>query len=173
MKNKLLIAALIFPIVILGLITVNKYAKVNFGTELTIPIKGFDPRDILSGHYLIYRIDYGPNANCDYEKYTEDAYMCLKKTDGKYSSEIRRYMPAHYKDKYLAVIRGECHKGRFKAGIERFYIPENAAIILDMVVRNGKGKIVLSVTPDGKAMVKDLLIDDKSWKKYVDEYQEP
>ena len=29
------------------------------GSEIILPISGFDPRDILSGHYLVYRIDYG------------------------------------------------------------------------------------------------------------------
>jgi uncharacterized membrane-anchored protein len=62
------------------------------------------------------------------------------------------------------MIKGNCSGSQFKAGIERFYIPENQASKLDKDVRSKKGSIVLSVTPDGHAQIKDLLIDGKSWK---------
>jgi uncharacterized membrane-anchored protein len=61
------------------------------------------------------------------------------------------------------VIKGTCTRTRFEAGIERFYIPEDQAQQLDKDVRSKKGSIVLSVTPDGNAQIKDLLIDGKPW----------
>ncbi len=165
MKNKKLIIAILFPIILLGLITMSKHIKYISGEEFIIPIRGFDPRDLLSGHYLIYQIDYG-NDGCNSSKKNDVAYMCLQKDKDKYDSEVV-YGRWELHD-CLAYIAGRCKYGQFKAGIERFYIPQEHAYKLDRVVRKKKGKIVLSITKSGKAVVKDLLIDDLPWREYLE-----
>jgi uncharacterized membrane-anchored protein len=174
MNKRNLIISLIFPIIVLIGLIAYKQAKVMAGMKITLPITGFDPRDLLSGHYLIYRIDYGVKDDdyCyDYKNNGQDAYVCLQKESDDpeaYSSQIFAgnnndnpdYRPC------FAVIKGKCKNGRFTAGIEKFFIPEEYAAPLDSAVRGRKGKIVLSVSKNGSAAIKDLLIDDKSWRDY-------
>jgi uncharacterized membrane-anchored protein len=175
MNKRYLLISLVFPIVVLVALIVYRQARVMIGKEIILPITGFDPRDILSGHYLIYRIDYGiKNDNqCNYDNKDKDAYICLEKD----SSNPEKYSSNMYMDTYDAdlmesgsecfvVIKGKCKDGRFTAGIEKFFIPEEYAASLDKAVRNRKGRIVLSVSKSGSASIKDLLIDEKSWKKY-------
>jgi uncharacterized membrane-anchored protein len=176
MSKRNLIFALAFPILVLAALIIYKQASVMIGKEIILPITGFDPRDILSGHYLIYRIDYGINSNdlChDYDNTNTNVYICLKKDNKNpdaYTSIINSYSnPADLEDtECFALIKGKCKDGRFTAGIEKFFIPEGYANSLDRAVRNRQGKIVLSVTKGGSVAIKDLLIDGKSWKDYKD-----
>jgi uncharacterized membrane-anchored protein len=175
MNKRHLIFALVFPILVLAALIIYKQVRVMIGKEIILPISGFDPRDILSGHFLIYRIDYGIQNNdiCRNYDNNNDAYICLKKD----SSRPDTYFSTISPDKDLfesedeecfAVIKGKCKDGLFTAGIERFFIPEGYAYSLDSAVRNSHGKIVLSVTKGGSAAIKDLLIDGKPWREYKD-----
>lgn len=152
-KNKGLWLALLFPILmLLALIAYKKYI-LTFGQEVTLAISGYDPRDILSGHYLIYTVEYPVGKICT-DKTVESGYVCLDPKG--FSAEL----PAECK----IPIRGTCKYGRFEAGIEKFYIPEDKAQILDNNIRGKRASIVISVTPKGQAQVKDLLIDGNSWR---------
>jgi uncharacterized membrane-anchored protein len=179
MKKQKLIAALVLPLVVFIALIFYKQAKVSMGEEVILPITGFDPRNILSGHYLIYEIDYGlegDNYCSEKENRSADVYLCLIR-DKKKRELYRSSVSVYYDESDLydagcdAVIRGKCRYGRFMpdSEIEKFYIPEECAHSLDRAIRNGKGKIVLSVTRGGSAVIKDLLIDDKSWKEYKEE----
>jgi len=64
-------------------------------------------------------------------------------------------------------IRGRCIAGRFVAGIERFYIPEEGSVELDRRVRGKEAALLLSVNQNGKAVIKDLLFNGKSWRSQV------
>jgi uncharacterized membrane-anchored protein len=173
MNKKILIFALAFPLAVFIAITIYKQAKITMGQEIILPISGFDPRNILAGHYLIFRIDYGlgdDTACSDWENDSK-AYVCMNKDVDKpdeYHSSLTTYTTEAdiLADRCTAIIKGKCEKGRFTANIEKFYIPEENARSLDRAVRNRQGKIVLSVTKGGSVAVKDLLIDGKSWRKY-------
>jgi uncharacterized membrane-anchored protein len=156
------IIAVIIPVVALAGLVIEKERRMRQGEEIVLPIVGFDPRDLLSGHYLIYQIDYGVKNLC--KKVSKQSnntlgYVLLN------PPEFQTYEPTPGQ----IFIKGECEHGRFKAGIERFYIPQEHAKILDKAVRGRSGKIKISVFYDGRAQVKDLLISDKSWSKFVDE----
>lgn len=150
-----LIIILLFPIITLFALTVYKKYLIESGYEVTLKIYGYDPRDLLSGHYVVYAVDYGiPDLCRDYST-IQTAYICL---DTKTFSSVLDTKCKHF-------IRGICSYGHFEAGIEKFYIPENKAAMLDKKVRNKKASIVISVSPEGRAQIKDLLIDDKSWRQ--------
>lgn len=159
-----LVLALALPILALGLHAFNHHLKRNAGTEVIIPIEGFDPRDLLSGHYLIYTVKYGFSDKDGCPASSIPATVCLQPEPVKvYESGD---LPAHC----TQFIRGQCDdSARFTAGIERFYITEKHARTLDRLVRDRKGSLVLSVTPDGDAAIKNLLIEGKSWLDVVAE----
>ena len=184
MKNKKLLFALIFPILLMALMAGYKQYIVFVGKELILKIKGFDPRDLLSGHYLIYEIDYndrnsqGEFCNRQHQRKRNSikSFACINKTSyGSGDNDGDNYVETTFytgtrNPKYTKCdfhIVGEGKNRRFYAGIERFYIPEKDAIILDRLVRNSKGKIVLKVTNTGKVTIKDLLIENINWKDYI------
>jgi uncharacterized membrane-anchored protein len=158
-----LIIALALPIVALAASAYLKSLQRESGTQVVLPIEGFDPRDLLSGHYLTYRVDYGLGENgCG--DYQGQANVCL------------RPQPRIAPEGGLAAdctlfIRGYCDSGRFSAGIERFYIPEEYAHDLEQAVRDKRGELVLSVGHSGTAAIRDLLIDNKPWKTAIGQPQ--
>ena len=76
-RQKILLAVC-FPIVVLVALTVHKNYLFSVGKEVTLPIDGYDPRDLISGHYLIYTIDYGVEGICqDNQTRAKEAFVCL------------------------------------------------------------------------------------------------
>lgn len=154
-SKRALVIALAFPIVALAALAAYKRSVLSFGNEVILPISGYDPRDLLAGHYLIYQIDYGLDGICS-EKTTERVgYVCLEPKLFSYS------LP----EGCSKLIRGTCNYGRFEAGIEKYYVPQEKAKELEDQVRTNSASIVLSITEGGQAQVKDLLINGESWEK--------
>lgn len=154
-KNKnVLLLALIFPIFVLMSLSAYKKYIYYFGEEIILPITGYDPRDLLSGHYISYNINYGVNNICPDSQESSQGYVCLSPKFFSYTAP----------QNCSQFIKGNCNYHMFRAGIEKFFIPENLASKLDKDVRNGDASIVISVTETGEAQVKDLLINGQSWK---------
>ena len=153
-SKRALIIALLIPIAALALMTAYKHSVLSYGEEIVLPISGYDPRDLLSGHYLIYRVEYGVEDICVGGDGPKTGFVCLSPKLFSYTSP----------EGCMKLIRGVCKDGRFEAGVEKFYIPEDKAKEIEDRVRSKSASIVLSVTNDGQAQVKDLLIDGQSWK---------
>lgn len=156
--KKGVLIALIIPIVGWILLVAYKKHILSTGVEVTRPITAYDPRDLLSGHYLTYTVNYGVEDICKgvsiyYRKKT--TYVCLKPP--KFSLK--------WPNSCELVIRGVCNRGTFRAGIERYYVPKEEAKKLERLVRSNKASITFSVNKAGQAQVKDLLINGISWKK--------
>ena len=154
-------AALMFPILCLaGFVLWNVWVATQ-GQKLTLPIRGFDPRDLLAGHYLAYRIDYGFESLCTGSKnqHEKKTYICFapNKILGArpQPSECRKY------------LKGFCKNGLFQTGLDRFYIPQKYARELEQAVVNKRGEVILSLDGSGGAAITDLLIDGLSWEKWV------
>lgn len=167
-QSKKLVAALLLPIATLMLLAVYKGIKVSIGKTVVIPISGYDPRDVLAGHYLTYQVDYNCPGLCSDEGSPNAEYICVRQLQGnQVESQVVSSPDEAIEEGCDAVIRGSCGKwGRFEAGIERFYIPEKKSELLDSIARERKGKIVVRVDGRGNATIRDLLINDRSWKEY-------
>lgn len=57
--NKKIIAFVFFaPFIALFTWTIWLYVQQSTGKEITVAVTGYDPRDLLSGHYIQYTIDW-------------------------------------------------------------------------------------------------------------------
>ena len=160
MKNPQLrlAAALLFPIVVLAANTWMYQQQRSSGETFKFPIEGFDPRDMLSGHYLFYKVDYAvPSTNgCP----TSDisAVLCLR-------PERRVYPTDELPSSCEVYLQGECDASTvFTAGLDRFYIPQEYAAALEAKIADKKGAIEVSIDKRGNAAILDLLIEGKTWK---------
>ena len=160
-NKKLLIIALLIPILFLLGFTIKNQLALSHGKEFSLPVEGFDPRDLIAGHYLIYRVNYGGVPKCSVGQ--KLSYVCLDPY-GDYAS----LKPEDGSCKLF--IKGSCEYGGFSAGIEKFYIPEEFSRELTSKIVNHKGKILISVSKSGDAIIKDLLIENCPWKKYISGY---
>ena len=101
MKNKLLLLILLIPVICLFIWNCFLWYDKDSGTEITVSIMGYDPRDLLSGHYIRYRIDWNKTDIKQFENKTftkQDFVDSLNKTSYRfYVSENH----AKYLDKIL------------------------------------------------------------------------
>lgn len=149
-----LLLALAFPVLVLAGLVLFRTAALRTGQEVTLPISGYDPRDLLSGHYLTFRVDYGLDSLCSGSGPSETAFVCLEPRG------VSKSIPAECP----IFIQGNCKGSVFEAGIERYYVPEEQALKLEELVRSKAASIRISIGRDGRAQVKDLLIDGKTWR---------
>jgi len=175
--NPRLAFALAFPIACLAALTAYKQVRVMAGTSVEIPVAGFDPRDLLSGHYLTFRLDLGEGGSAACSSGSgepaREALVCVEAERGRMTSARRlepyELSPPAPTPGCAVVLRGRCEQGRFVAGVERFYVPEEHAAALDRAVRSRRGAVVVSVDRRGTAVVKDLRIDGKPWREAIRE----
>ncbi|WP_078127490.1 GDYXXLXY domain-containing protein [Leptospira alexanderi] len=166
--------ALILPIVFFGWEIITLENSKNSGKELILPITGYDPRDLLSGHYLRYDILYqsdsicqNPNTN-SYRKSDSDQHCVCYPHSGKIKEGegafINDCSPDILKDRRACRLhlRGTCRYGRFKIGNERFYVNEEKAMEYETRLRKEKVYIRLKVDSEGKAITDSLIWEDGS-----------
>ncbi len=160
--------AVLFPILCLALLILYRGGHRILGDTVTVPVTGYDPRDIFSGHYLTYRLDLGEDDPCVNSDPAIPVYLCIKEgIDDKVISE--RVVSRDERAGCITVLAGTCSGGSFTAGVERFYIPEGRSARFDKLVRERRASVVLSVDRDGHASVKDMLFEGKSWRDYPDD----
>ena len=146
------LTALLIPLLALLTLAGYHHYLLRSGVEVILPISGYDPRDLLAGHYLTYRIDYGIEAICSDRPGRYPGYICLE-PQGFYADNP----PAEC----ARLISGQCRHGQFDAGIERYFIPEAEAEALDQEIRTGNAKIRLSVNANGQTRVKGLILESR------------
>ncbi len=165
MPRALPILAVAFAVPIIVLMAIAGYRQhglpagtTSAGTTLMLPIVGYNPRDLLSGYSLSYQVDYGVDEEelCPGDN-ARKGYICMDTRTFSYAKP----------DACKLFIRGKCdYRSRFRAGIERYYLPEQDALALDGMLRGTERhdfSIEVSVTQRGRASVEALLLDGFPW----------
>ena len=139
--NLLLTAA---PVLFLALLTAALAVMRAGLPEVTVRIAGYDPRDLLSGHYIASTIDW-ENTDCGQFKNG----ICPKEA---------------FYESGIDGLWGNNH---------RFYIPERKAAELDRIFRNGENddrvfEVVYGFAPGFRPLAKRMLINGQDWRKAVD-----
>jgi len=142
MQKIKIITALSLPIVALLLWTATLCVKYLTMPEVVVRIGGYDPRDLIGGHYIAYTIDW-EKTDCTQFKGSK----CPEKEFANHSINSRW---------------GEQH---------RFYIPEQYAEKLDNMFRRGSGnhifEVVYKYASGIKPLAKELRIDGKPWQETI------
>ena len=162
-KTKILLFIPVFAL--LGW-TLSVQAMISGGTKLDLPVRGYDPRDILAGHYLAIEVDYDAfPSECKTDENAKGKER-WKKKDAFFCADAGR-IGLGMSEECPLFIKGYCLYGRFHDGVGRFYVPEKMARALERAVRNKENNpmLRLSVTPDGRAFPVDLILRGKPFKE--------
>ena len=162
MKNTRLIISLAIPILAILLSIGKSEYQVRSGEEWKFEIGGYDPRDLLKGHYLTYRIlfdlDEVEKRNSCRKRGISDCCLCLQRETSKVKT-MRCETAAKLCDGMI--------NEKFLPRLRKFYIPENRGKSLENLVRSRKAEILLSINRSGYPNVKELLIDGEPWNQAV------
>lgn len=145
LHRKVLAAALVVPFVaLMGWLLLLTHQR-ETGAEVTVAVEGYDPRDLLSGHYIQYEIHWG-RTNCA----QFDKGICPQ-DDFCNGEALWGYQPR----------TRSC----------RFYVPEQNAGTLDRLLAlndaQASFEVVYSYHPGKKPLAKKLLINGQDWKEYL------
>lgn len=154
------VAAVAFGLVVMmGWLAKLHYDRAT-GLKIELPITGYDPRDLLSGYYFTFRVNYGGQDVCASSNgqrhlpHYGNAAVCHCVRAGEspvYWSGACDEKPADCD----YFIKGRCQYNGFVGGIERFYISE--AKSRERFTPSATAKVQLSVPKSGRALVIGLV----------------
>jgi len=157
--------ALVLPLLLLALLIVQKATAFIGAPTVRLQIHGYDPRDLIAGHYLAFTVDYGVTQPIELRY--GSAYLCFTEEGGLKASAWHEGKAADSRDPQTCPVflQGAMDYGRFLAGVEYYYVNENAALELDKALRSGehKSEIILQINSEGQGRVQSLIFDDKPY----------
>jgi GDYXXLXY motif protein len=172
LPNRWLQVAVALPL--LGLVVMIARAEVALrsGPSFRIPIAGYDPRDLLSGHYLQYRFafDWQGESTCGaVEGGTPadlDGSCCICLT-----SEVdgRRLTPARQvRCDETALCDGWLVASSIAPPL-RYFVPERHAAAIEDALRGRQASLGVTCGPNGQPAIGDLFLDGRPWRDVIDE----
>lgn len=129
-----------------------------YGAErIEVAIEGADPRDLLRGRYLIFRL------RAQHAELERTDACAQKETGGRY----RIYLANQGRPPKLAepISSAQCDlwiDSKFASDMHRVYVQEDRARDLETAVRDGRASVLLALIGGDSARVVELLIDGQS-----------
>lgn len=167
MSGRLTLLAVLVPVLgLAALVGRAEYATRN-GPVWTIPIEGYDPRDLLHGQYLQYgyRLRWQGNDTCGARPYgghelAPGCCLCLTR-DGAtgYDPFVRQVECSSAPGICEGTLRAETMQPP-----QRWFVPEDRAQALESALRAHDAAIELAVSPSGEPAVRELLLDRRPWR---------
>ncbi|MBA6291479.1 GDYXXLXY domain-containing protein [Colwellia sp. MB3u-70] len=158
MNNKILIAVAI-PFVLLCLLIARAEYHVKTGEQWNVNITGYDPRDLLRGHYLRFNLAYDWETTAHKCDSGAACCLCLTSTDSQIP-KVNKVSCDVAKTQCDAFIAPE-----YERSLHRFYIAETdgkrAEDLLSEARANKNAFISLSINKKGEPIIRDLLIGDR------------
>jgi len=146
MKSKYLpLLFLVLPFIILGGITLKSSLKPPVEQYYTVKITGYDPVDILRGHYLIFRYDWNLAGNVPQGNLREMGFLC-------FNGYFDQPLITHSLDDSGASCDARLPSS-IAFGNARYYISEAYAPVLDNLIRTQPQRF------DAQILVKNNRID--------------
>lgn len=184
MSRRLRALAALLPVVgLLALVGRSELARQ--GAEFRLGITGYDPRDLIAGHFLRYQyeLDWQGESSCGIAYSSSPAAggaeprvsarpqlqlgccLCLTR---------QGELPA-----FPAVQQLSCAEARRCDGWlyseqlqppHRYYVPEERALELEQALRARKAAVQVVASPSGTAAVGELYLDDMPWRTALEKH---
>ncbi len=165
MKQRSKALVIILPVlVMLGWVLMQERAVVT-GTHVRLKIMGFDPRDLLSGHFLQFRIDYQNASVCPDNKYEASQCVCLESPGGVVPARATWVGKCNERPACALWLKGSCDWRGFDAGIDRFYFPEEYSKQLVTVPPNSS--VEVSIDGAGHGVIMNLFVEGQPLLDYL------
>jgi hypothetical protein len=145
--------ALLLPIMTFAGLVIRAELLQASGPVFHVAIAGYDPRDLLQGHYMRYRLQWPAGGACDGPR----CCLCLRTSGAHTKVECSSADTAC--DAQLSSQMVD--QGR------EFFIQEDLGPALEQAIHRGRGAIALNLTPNGQVRVHDLFIDGMRYRRWL------
>ena len=170
MNNKKLLMVVMIPFILLCLLIARAEYHLSRGAQWDFAITGYDPRDLLRGHYLRFRLDYDWQESKTKCSDGEGCSYCL--------TDVGNQAPkVQIVDTHIAKqCDGFMQYDDLQEPLNRFYIPETQAKLAEDLLRQARADntayLRLSINADGAPRIVDLLIDGQPLNQLLKEASE-
>ena len=159
-RNVGIVASVSLPVLVILFGVFRGEQHVAEGTEWCFDVTGFDPRDLIHGHYINYRIDFHLD---------EQATTCAPGAEGCcYCLQQATVAGAPPQVSTLScdAARTRCDGAldmRYLDHLHRYYVPEERAREVEQRLReaasDGLAQAVVSIDPSGRPLLLRLTVD--------------
>ena len=177
MRPRVWLAAILvclFQTAAIAALIVNRAMHLIHGREMVLSVMPVDPRDLLRGDYV--RLDYTISHPCPTRSFEAQRWVIQERLSSSLlSGRVHHRTGNGFRWRFLRspaapetdntiVLRGVTlwawrpDQIRVEYGIESYFVPENTGHDLEKATRDGAVKAVISVTGDGKAAIKGLIV---------------
>jgi hypothetical protein len=161
------IIAILFPIALLLGWVASLQVHRTGGTHIRVAIEGYDPRDLLAGHFIRFALSLG-NVNPCVDGSDSNRCVCYAPEKG------TLYHKAFWGGRCLDLptpcpvyIRGACSGRRFMTGKERYSIPEQLIPALPQTRIPEDSSVVLAVDGNGGVLVTEMFAGNETIEGYM------
>ncbi|TGL62403.1 GDYXXLXY domain-containing protein [Leptospira sarikeiensis] len=174
------IISIFLPILVLASVAFERELDLKNGKILILPITGYDPRDLLAGHYMQFQIDPKYSTDiCQRNDYVasvsgEDTKESrLDKKEACVCFDSRE--PSEYEVQFFSdcseiltssscwnYVKGECRYGNFQYPFRKYFIPEANAKELEDKLREPGARIQLRMDKEGNGLIEKIIFPEKS-----------
>lgn len=151
-------AALALPLVVLLAMVVRAEAIVAMGRSYILPIAGYDPRDLLRGQYLRFRVEWNTYGN----RWPEPGEGVCVRESAQRENPVVRFAPQGADENCQAFINPDALQN-----LNQYFIPEGTGIPLEQAIRERRAEIKVKVGRGGDVIIEDLLLDGEPWQDVV------
>jgi len=132
------------------------------GGRIHLPIEGYDPRDLLSGHYVRFQLVAVREANAllDPRGANVPQTFCIEPKDGLYHVKGVRAGNASSCSSFLRATLDE--RAHWDFGVDRFYVDERLANEVRWIQANPDTYLIATVDDSGSVHPVDLIVNGKS-----------
>ncbi len=155
--DRRLLIALALPIVALAAMVVRAEITSRQGRPWTIAIRGYDPRDLVRGHYLRYQLSFRWDAQGESCTAASCCY-CLR------GAPMSEPFVAKLACSETASCDSSFHESQLDH-LQQFFIPEDRGPALEHEIRTRDAKLLVRVSRDGNVVIQDLLLDGRPWRE--------
>lgn len=152
------LAALGLPLVVLLAMVVRAEAIVAMGRSYILTIEGYDPRDLLRGQYLRYRVVWNTYG----DRWTNDGEGVCFLPESTPDNPRVLVGPPGSRDDCVAFINPESVQN-----LNQYFIPEGMGLKLEAAIRQKRAEIKVKVSRGGDVIIEDLLLDGEPWQDVV------
>jgi uncharacterized membrane-anchored protein len=130
------------------------------GEQVKLPVEGYDPRDLLSGHYARFRLIAEREARAFVPPSLSSGAVEFCAESSADRLHVARYREGGEPCRY--VLRGQLSRGNVQFDADRFYVDERRARDAASVRAGPETYVVAVLDGRGGVHVVDLVVDGKS-----------
>ena len=173
---------LILPLLVLGGIILKNERDIASAKTWRVKITGYDPRDLLYGHYLSFRFDWGVSLNARHLRGGTKLLLvsrCPKRINHppckpqKLRGGSAMRQPRSHAGRYTCSNGGQSCQNNPDAfdpeATQRYFIPESAATQLNTLLVNRQYilQVDVKIGSSGQHVLGDLYIENVEWRDYL------